>query len=64
MRIMALAILLIGAASAASPAHAQTYGRNFPITYRAAHWEAARSNVTTLHWRNAMRQRQAEQPNA
>jgi len=31
MHIMALAILLIGAVSAAAPAHAQTYGRNFPI---------------------------------
>jgi hypothetical protein len=31
MRIFALAILLIGAAAETAPAHAQTYGRNFPI---------------------------------
>ena len=41
MHIMALAILLIGAVSAAAPAHAQTYGRNSQFVYRAAHWEAA-----------------------
>jgi len=31
MRILALAILLIGAVSAAAPAHAQTYDPNYPI---------------------------------
>ena len=31
MRILALAILAIGAASAAAPAQAQTYDPNFPV---------------------------------
>ena len=31
MRILALAILAIGAASAAAPAQAQTYDPNYPV---------------------------------
>jgi len=34
------------------------------FAYRAAHWGAARSSVTTRRWRNAMRLRQAVRPNA
>jgi len=38
MRILALAILAIGAISAAAPARAQTYGAGYPV---CLHWPAS-----------------------
>ena len=39
MRILAVAILLIGAVSVAVPAHAQTYDPHFPICRSTQQWK-------------------------
>ena len=63
MRILALAILAIGAASAAAPAQAQTYDPNYPVCLhvmgRISYYECAYTPC-----RNATRRPRAARRNA
>ena len=64
MRILALAILAIGAVSAAAPAQAQTYDPNYPVCLHV-YGRISYYDCTLLHpCLNATRRRRAARRNA